>query len=367
VEQDQLEAIGRWAAGQLGADAVQMSNPAKMSGGAIQENWSIDAEITGGPHAGPLALVLRTDAPSGVSVSHPRAHEYALLKAAFAAGATVPEPIALDPDGAVIGKPFYLMRRAAGTANPRTLARNASLDPHRPSLTEGIGRELARIHSITPANKPALGSTTCADLEFLVGAGQDPIERRIREFKEQLDALPEPHPILELGIRWLERRRPSPSHGGLVLGHGDFRCGNIMVDTGEDAPDGTARVSAVLDWEFSSWTDPLEDVGWLCARCWRFGADERGVGGIGDRADFERGYEAVAGRALDWANVAYWEVLATIRWAIIALHQGERHLSGREFSMELALTGRKAAEMEYDVLLLTKYIDEHGILAGGAG
>ena len=109
-------------------------------------------------------------------------------------------------------------------------------------------------------------------------------------------------------------------------------------------------------------------MGWICARCWRFGADQRGVGGIGDLADFSRGYEAEGGRALNWASVPYWEVLATVRWAIIALHQGERHLSGREFSMELALTARKAAEMEYDVLLLTKWIDKNGLEGqGGAG
>src|SRR3546814_20264189 len=75
---------------------------------------------------------------------------------------------------------------------------------------------------------------------------------------------------------------------------------------------------------FASWSDPLEDVGWLCARCWRFGADDREVGGFGDRADFQRGYEAETGRAVAWRAVPYWEVLATVRWAIIALHPGER-------------------------------------------
>ena len=350
---EQLQAIASWAAGQLGAERVRLSAPVKMSGGAIQENWALDAEISGGPYAGSVPLVLRTDAPSGVSVSHPRAHEFALLKAAFGAGTTVPEPLAVEPDGAVTGKPFYLMRRATGTANPRTLARDAGLDPHRPAITEALGRELARIHSITPPR---------TDLDFLKGAGTDPVTRRVAEFRAQLDALPDAHPILELGIRWLELNKPE-TPDTLVLGHGDFRCGNLMVDTS-----GTPRVTAVLDWEFSSWSDPLEDVGWICARCWRFGADQRGVGGIGDLADFSRGYEAEGGRVLNWASVPYWEVLATVRWAIIALHQGERHLSGREFSMELALTARKAAEMEYDVLLLTKWIDENGLEGqGGAG
>jgi aminoglycoside phosphotransferase (APT) family kinase protein len=315
----------------LGAQAVTLTAPSKMSGGAIQENWKLDAGVTGGPHAGALALVLRTDAPSGVSVSHPRAHEFALLRAAFAAGATVPEPLALDEAGSVLGKPFYLMRRAAGTANPRALSRDKALDPHRPDLTAAIGRELARIHSIAPPRE---------DLLFLPRDVRSPVARRLEEFRSQLDALPQAYPALEWAIRWLEMNAPASTAS--VLGHGDFRCGNIMADG--------PTVTAILDWEFAGWSDPMEDVGWICARCWRFGVDDRLVGGIGDLVDFRRGYEAEAGHGLAWEQVGFWEVLATVRWAIIALVQGERHLSGEETSMELALTGRKAVEMEFDVL-----------------
>ncbi|MDF1792816.1 MAG: phosphotransferase family protein [Thalassobaculaceae bacterium] len=338
---DQLDALAAWMTETLGATSVHLAPPTKMSGGAIQENWKLDAEIVGGAHAGALALVLRTDAPSGVSVSHPRAHEFALLQAAFAAGATVPEPLALDGDGKVLGKPFYLMRRATGTANPRILSRDKSLDPHRPALTAAIGRELARIHSVTPPRD---------DLAFLTRDPRPPVTRRLDEFRSQLDALPQAYPALEWAIRWLEIN--TPANSASVLGHGDFRCGNIMVDG--------PVVTAVLDWEFASWSDPMEDVGWICARCWRFGVDDRTVGGIGDLADLRRGYEAEAGHGLDWAHVGYWEVLATVRWAIIALHQGERHLSGEEHSMELALTGRKAVEMEFDVLTRIRELEEKG-------
>ncbi|MCR9070286.1 MAG: phosphotransferase family protein [Alphaproteobacteria bacterium] len=325
----------------LNADEVQLSVPSKMSGGAIQENWKLDADVTGGSYAGPLALVLRTDAPSGVSVSHPRAHEFALLKAAFAAGATVPEPLALDADGDVVGKPFYLMRRATGTADPRFLSRDKALDPHRSELTEAIGRELARIHSITPPNE---------DLAFLPLDTRPPVTRRLDEFRAQLDDLPQAYPTLEWAIRWMDLN--TPSNSATVLGHGDYRCGNIMADG--------PTVTAVLDWEFASWSDPMEDVGWICARCWRFGADGRRVGGIGDLADLRRGYESESERYPDWDRIGFWEVLATVRWAIIALQQGQRHLSGEERSMELALTGRKAAEMELDLLKQIRAIEENG-------
>jgi aminoglycoside phosphotransferase (APT) family kinase protein len=343
MDRSTLDALERWAASTLGATEVRLSDAAKMSGGAVQENWALDADVQGGRLAGRLPMVLRTDAPSGVSVSHSRAEEFALLRTALAAGVMVPEPLALDAEGSLLGKPFYLMRRVAGTANPRVLSREKALDPYRPALTENLGRQLARIHSITPPH-PALG--------FLASDARPPARRRIHEFIALLDALPRPYPVLEWAIRWLARHAPdSPAS---VLGHGDFRCGNLMVD----ADDG--RLTAVLDWEFASWSDPLEDIGWLCARCWRFGADARQVGGIGHLDDLRRGYEAESGRLLDWSMVPYWEILAAVRWAVIALHQGERHLSGGEFSLELALTARKSAEMEYDLLEQIRRMEENG-------
>jgi hypothetical protein len=43
--------------------------------------------------------------------------------------------------------------------------------------------------------------------------------------------------------------------------------------------------------------------------------------------------------------------MGAVRWAVIALQQGERHLTGGEESLELALTGLRAPEMELDALL----------------
>ena len=97
----------------------------------------------------------------------------------------------------------------------------------------------------------------------------------------------------------------------------------------------------------------MSDLGWFCAKCWRFGRDELEAGGLTPREDFYRGYERASGRQIDSRSVAYWEVMAHIRWAVIALQQGERHISGGESSLELALTGRRAAELEYEVLRMT--------------
>ena len=58
------------------------------------------------------------------------------------------------------------------------------------------------------------------------------------------------------------------------------------------------------------------------------------------------------------AAVHYWEVMAHVRWAVIAIHQGERHTSGRQPSLELALTGRIPDELELEILTLIEEAEQ---------
>ena len=334
---DPAPALARWMIGALGARSVQVLRMEKLGGGAIQENWAVDATVSGGARAGRLELVLRTDSASRVASSHGRAQEHALLRAAWDAGVCVPEPIALEPEGVVLGgKPFYLMRRIAGTAAAHVLVREDRWRGDRVALARRLGEELARIHSIRPPGGAALG--------FLPLPEGRPGRAGVARLRAWLDGYREARPALEWALRWLDREAPAAPET-LSLVHRDFRTGNYMVDD--------AGLTGILDWEFAGWGDPDEDIGWFCARCWRFGATSREAGGIGARADFYAGYEAASGRRIDPAAISYWEVMAHARWAVVALQQGERHVSGEEPSLALALTGRRVAELEYELLLGT--------------
>jgi len=332
---DARPALARWLIGALGARSVQVSRFDRLEGGAIQENWALDASVSGGRFSGRQEFVLRTDAASRVASSHSRAHEFALLEAGFRAGVTVPEPIALADDGEVLGKPFYVMRRIAGTAAGHVLVRDDRWRGDRVALAERLGRELARIHAI----RPAAGA-----LDFLRVPGGKPGVIAVAALRAWLDGYRAARPALEWSLRWLERE--APPLGRVTLVHRDFRTGNYMVDE--------SGLTGILDWEFAGWGDPDEDIGWFCAKCWRFGAVAREAGGIAARADFYRGYEAESGRAIEPAAIAYWEVMAHARWAVVALQQGERHVSGEESSLALALTGRRIAELEYEMLQSTR-------------
>ncbi|MEQ8710726.1 MAG: phosphotransferase family protein [Rhodospirillales bacterium] len=325
-----LKQLSDWLGQALGQQ-VTVTAAGKLTGGAIQENWLITTDVAGD-------LVLRTDAPSGVATSHSREQEFTLLKVAQEAGVTVPEPLAFCSDLAVIGKPFAVMRRIGGTALGHRLVRDPVIAETGDRLAEDLGRELARLHRIKP---PQSG------LDFLTPVQDHPAADRIALYRRYLDELPEPQPVLEWVIRRLEQTvKPG---NDVCLIHCDFRTGNYMVEDG--------RLTGILDWEFAGWGDPYEDIGWFCARCWRFGSD-REAGGIGSREAFFRGYESESGKQIARDSVPWWEVMATVRWAVIALQQGMRHISGEEPSLELALTGRRIGELELDMLMQLESMGE---------
>ena len=313
-----------------GAESVAVEDGNLLIGGALQENRALTVAIRGGDFAGTHEMVLRAEAAATIAESRPLDQQFALLKVAEAAGVTVPRAFWYCGDASVAGKPFYLMQRIGGEALGIRITRHGA----QPDLAAALGEELSRIHSIRP---PQPG------LDFLEGIDASPALDAIAKYRAYLDEMPEPHPVLEWTLRWLENN--APPAGETVLCHRDFRTGNYMVDEGE--------LTGVLDWEFAGWGDPHEDIAWFCARCWRFSAPKRDAGGIADRKTFYNAYERASGRTLDLEQIAYWEAMAHVRWAVIALQQAMRHRSGSERSLELALIGRRLAELEYECLRLT--------------
>lgn len=312
------------AAGGHGAVIVALE---RMSGGAVQENWALDVKLDG--ELG--RWVLRTDAKATVRESLTRAQEFAVLKIAHAAKVLAPEPLFLCNDLAVTGRLFFIMERLPGVAAGHKVTRDSKLVPDGGSLARELAANLARLHQITPAH---------AGLDFLpTMLARD----CIAHYRSYLDTLSHPYPALEWGLRWCEIN--APQHEDTTFIHRDYRTGNYLVHDG--------HLAGVLDWEFPAFGNPLEDIGWLCARCWRFARPDLGAGGIAGVEDFIAEYERVSGRRVAPGDLKYWQIMAHLRWAIIALQQLERHLSGSERSLELALTGHIVGQIELEILNLT--------------
>lgn len=316
------------------ASPVRIVKLESLVGGACQDNYALTISAPANDLLGAdSTFVLRTDSAQALGGSLNRADEYRVMEAAYAAGVRTSEPVLLEEDSDLIGHPFYLMRFIAGNAIGRRVVSAPELAEARTRLPHELADVLARIHSLTP---------DVAALGFLTRPQPTPALSSIAWATAQLDDLPDPYPALELALRWLLRNAPATPQVTLV--HGDFRTGNFMV-----TPEG---LSGVLDWEFARFGDPYEDIAWLCLRDWRFGVDALPVGGFAPRELFYRAYGEASGRTVDPALVRYWEVMGNVRWAIGAAQQAQRHISGRDRSIELASIGRRVAEMELEALRL---------------
>jgi aminoglycoside phosphotransferase (APT) family kinase protein len=306
-----------------GADAGAVTTPEWMStlgrveratllpGGASKEAWSVDVD-------GEELLVRR----AGGGVIHQATlsleQEFEVLRAAHEAGVKVPRPISYYAD--LGGREAFAMERVRGETIGRRIVRNPP-----PALPLQMAQELAKIHAIPHERLPFL-------------AAGDPVER----MRTELDSVDEPHPAIELGLTWVdERLRRDRPH---VVTHGDWRIGNLVV--------GAHGLEYVLDWEFAHVGDPAEDVAWPLVRAWRFGVDERRLGGVGDVEPYLDRYVELTGNDLTLDELYVWEVLGNAKWAVGCLTQARRHLNALDRSIELAVLGRIAAEMEYELLHL---------------
>jgi aminoglycoside phosphotransferase (APT) family kinase protein len=334
---NELQAALEAALGHVTGSHVEIQALALMPGGASQEMWRLDLAVAEGAWQGEYPLVMRRQVGSKIYVDalEPAA-EFQVLQAAYESGVPVPRPYWLFPD--LLGRAAFLMGRLEGETIGRRVVKEPGLADARKRLPGQLGAALAAIHRVD-TDKFGLSEILPAP-----APGQTPARFLIGRAESDLDRIGEPHPALELCLRWLRRHeRPPPQR--LVLVHGDFRIGNLVV-----TPQG---LGGVLDWEFAHIGDPAEDLNWGLVRDWRFGADHLPYGGVGEPEEFFAAYEERGG-AVDRARVSYWEAMGNVRWAVGTLNQAQRHLRGEEPNLELASLGRRCAEMELEALRLIK-------------
>lgn len=303
-------------AGVLGAK--QVTDVKRLSGGASRDTFALVAD--GRP------LILQRQRVAG---ARDFVTESALLREARVAGVPVAEVFVTDADATdeqrdAIGAAFMIVERIDGETIARKILRDDEFAGARPELAAQCGEALAAIHSISIDAVPGLEATD-----------------QVAQYRAAHDALGVPSPAFELGFRWLEQHRPAAT--AMTVVHGDFRLGNLIIDS-----DG---LRAVIDWELGHLGDPMEDLGWLCTKAWRFGNKPR-VGGFGDVDDLIAAYESRAGTTVDRDALRWWETLGSLKWGVMCNMQANAHLSGMVRSVELAMIGRRVAEQEHDLLLL---------------
>ncbi len=298
----------------LGAP-VEVCDLRRLTGGASRETWAF--------RAGDDELILRRDPPKRPSAPGAMRLEADAMRACGRAGLRAPE-VLLDDDGTRLGTAGLVMRRVPGETIARRILRDEEFAEARRTLVGDLGRFLAGLHALDPAEVPGL-----EDRDML------------RPLKASYDRIPDSSRTIEKAYDWLVENEPPRS--ATVVVHGDLRLGNVIVGPGE--------LEAVIDWELVHLGDPLEDLAWLCVKAWRFGARPE-VAGLGTIEELVSAYELAGGRPVDREALRWWLVNRTLFWGIGCMGQASFHLSGAVRSIDLAAVGRRASEQEWDLLEL---------------
>jgi len=305
-------------------DSAQLNTFKRLSGGASQETWAL--------RGADQDVILRrapggtSDARSSAAIGLPA--EAKLIEAAALAGVPVPKVLhVLSPeDGLGDG---FLMSRVHGETIARPILRDDTFATARDVLATQSGKALGAIHSISTETLPP-------ELALSDGLSQ------IAQYEEIYRGFEAPHPVFELALQWLKKNAPKPLH--TVLVHGDFRLGNLMIDS--------SGLAAVLDWELAHLGDPREDIAWLCVNSWRFGQSQNRVGGFGQLDDLLGAYNAKTGSAITAQEIDWWEMLGSLKWGIMCMIMYEAFRSGADASVERAAIGRRVSETEIDLINL---------------
>jgi aminoglycoside phosphotransferase (APT) family kinase protein len=172
------------------------------------------------------------------------ARQFRILRALAETPVRVPAALWLEQTGDVLGRPFFVMERAAGEVYEMEPPSEVT-DQTVVRMCQSLVEQLAAIHTVDLAR---IGLDT-------LDRGDDHLDRELghwaaemnRVQRDRLPALDRLHAALLAG-------KPDPCPR-VTLVHGDAKPGNFAFIDGE--------VSAVFDWEMTTVGDPLTDIGWL--------------------------------------------------------------------------------------------------------
>lgn len=271
----------------------------------------------------PLGHVLAT--------AHDMAREYRVITALAPTNVPVPATYALCEDPAVLGAPFYVMAKVAGTPY-RHAAQLAPLGRERTrTISTRMVETLTALHRVDP------GAVGLDDF----GRPEGFLARQVRRWRRQLDASHSRElPGAERLHALLAANVPAESAAAVV--HGDFRLDNLLVE--DD------RVAAVLDWEMATLGDPLTDVAVLVA--YQHIATLDGGFDVSDVAaapgfltaeEILRSYAELTGR--DLSAMGFYLGLAYYKLAVIIEGIYYRHTHGQTVGAGFDAVGAAAAPL----------------------
>jgi aminoglycoside phosphotransferase (APT) family kinase protein len=233
-----------WLRGLLDADDVSVEGLDRVDFGHSAEMLSLTVvtERDGTSCCRDVVVRLRPRPPALLE-PYDLERQFRILSALEATDVRVPPALWIEPTGDVLGRPFFVMERVAGTVYELE-APDVTADRAR-RMCEGLAEQLAAVHRV---DVDAVGLAGLAD-------GDGHLTRELGHWADEMRRVARgPLPALERLLAELRATAPAP-YPRVTLVHGDAKPGNFAF-VGDD-------VSAVFDWEMTTLGDPLTDIGWL--------------------------------------------------------------------------------------------------------
>lgn len=269
---------------------------------------------------GGLELVMRRPpVGSKVKAAHDMAREFRVLDALHPVYQAAPRPLAYCDNPEVIGAPFYIMERIAGTIlrgkKPAGFAAAPELVQR---CCEALIENLTRLHQV---DYEAIG------LGGLRREGQF-TQRQVSGWIDRYHGS-QTDDILAVAqvAAWLDKNCPEDVDAVFI--HNDYKFDNIVLD-----PHDMTRIIGVLDWEMCTIGDPLMDLG-VVLSYWNEPRDmSLGIvpcfltleAGALTRQQVAEAYAARTGR--DIANILFYYVFGLFKLAVIAQQIYYRYKKG---------------------------------------
>lgn len=255
--------------------------------------------------------------------------------------------IAACEDGAVLGRPFYLMGFVDGWSPMNTDGWPAPFDTD-PDARRGLAYQL--VEGIALLSKVDWRAVGLHDL----GRPDGFHERQVDRWTSFLDRIKQRElPGFDEAAAWLREHGPLDYVPGVM--HGDYQFANVMYRHG--AP---ARLAAIVDWEMGTVGDPKLDLGWV-VQSWP--DDTRQVEqnasyvdllGMPSRSEVLAHYSKISGRQVD--DIDYYVILAKWKLAVV-LEQGYQRAGDDE---KLQAFGPVVLDLMRDAAELAERSDYRG-------
>jgi aminoglycoside phosphotransferase (APT) family kinase protein len=193
-------------------------------------------------------MVLRRP-PIGAKVKagHDMEREYRVLKALYPVFHYCPEPLAYTEDTSIIGSPFFIMDKLSGIILRKDLPQELFFSKEQAKqLCINLIDQLANIHGID-AKK--------AGLDF-IGKPTGYVKRQVDGWSSRYrKAKTKDAPDCEKIMAWLKDKMPQDTDHPTIV-HNDYKFDNVVLD-----PNQPEKIIGILDWEMTTYGDPLMDLG----------------------------------------------------------------------------------------------------------